>query len=140
METILSLLAFGLAAVAVALMVARARSGKRLEESTRRLIEARREFGVSIERLYSVVVAQDSAGASRRSAGRETWAREGAHPAYPAIKRAPFYGRRRNHAASNAFWSPIHARNLYAPNDAWEDEWIAENGGADEYAPSDSWR
>lgn len=140
METVLGLLALGLAAVAVALMVARARAGKRMEESTRALMDARREFGDSIERLYNVVVAQDSDDASRRSSGRETWAHNGARPAYPTIKRAAFYGRRRNHVISNAFWSPPHARNLYAANDDWEDEWTVENGGADEYAPSDSWR
>lgn len=140
MDIAISLIAAGLVMVSVALVVARIREGKRMEESTRALIEARREFGDSIERLYNVVVAQDSADASRRSSGRETWAHDGARPAYPTIKRAAFYGRRRNHAASVAFWSPPHARNLYAANDDWEDEWTAENGGADEYAPSDSWR
>ena len=136
----ISLVAAGLVVVSVALVVARIREGKRMEESTRALMDARREFGDSIERLYNVVVAQDSADASRRSSGGVTWAHDGARPAYPTIKRAPFYGRRRNRAASVVYWSPFHARNRHVANDAWEDEWTVENGGADEYAPSDSWR
>lgn len=131
METIFGLLALGLAAVAAALVVARVRSEKRLEESTRALMESHREFGNSIERLVSVVVAQDYAAAS-----------QGARSAYPTTSRAPFCGRRRrNGAVSAAYRATFHARSRYAANDAWEgDEWNVANGGADEYAPSDSWR
>ncbi len=144
METIFGLLALGLAAVAAALVVARARSEKRLEESTRALMESHREFGNSIERLVSVVVAQDYAAASRRSSGMEFWAHEGARPAYLTITttRAPFCGRRRrNGAVAAAYRAKSHPRSRYAANDAWEEgEWTVENNGADEYAPSDSWR
>ena len=131
MDATINLIVAALVVISAALVVARIREGKRMEKSTRALMESRREFGKSIERLYSVVVAQDSAGLSPR-----------ARSAYPTTRRAPFCGyRRRNGAASAIYRATFHARNRYAANDAWEDdEWNVANGGADEYAPSDSWR
>ena len=68
MDMVVNLLAIGLAAVAVALAVARIRERRRLEESQRKLVESRREFGKSIERLFLIIVAQKSAAGSRESA------------------------------------------------------------------------
>ena len=67
MEMVVNLLAIGLAAVAVALAVARIRERRRLEESQRKLVEAHREFGKSVERLFLIIVAQKSAADSRES-------------------------------------------------------------------------
>ena len=67
MDMVVNFLAIGLAAIAVALGVARIRARRRLEESQRKLVESRREFGKSIERLSRIVVAQKSAADSRES-------------------------------------------------------------------------
>ena len=67
MDMVVNLLAIGLAAIAVALAVARIRARRRLEESQRKLVESRREFGNSIERLFRIVAAQKSAADSRES-------------------------------------------------------------------------
>ena len=67
MDMVVNLLAIGLAAVAVALAVARIRERRRLEESARGLMESHREFGKSIERLFLIVAAQKSAADSRES-------------------------------------------------------------------------
>ena len=67
MDMVVNFLAIGLAAIAVALAVARIRARRRLEESQRKLVESRREFGKSIERLFHIVVAQKSAADSRES-------------------------------------------------------------------------
>ena len=67
MDMVVNLLAIGLAAVAVALAVARIRERRRLEESQRKLVEAHREFGKSVERLFLIIVAQKSAADSRES-------------------------------------------------------------------------
>ena len=67
MDMVVNLLAIGLAAIAVALAVARIRARRRLEESQRKLVESRREFGKSIERLSRIVAAQKSAADSRKN-------------------------------------------------------------------------
>ena len=67
MDMVVNLLAIGLAAIAVALAVARIRARRRLEESQRKLVESRREFGKSIERLFRIVAAPKSAADSRES-------------------------------------------------------------------------
>lgn len=128
MDLAVNLIVAALVAISAALVVARIREGKRMEKSTRALMESHREFGNSIERLVSVVVTQDYAAAS-----------QGARSAYPTTIRAPFCGYRRRNGA--AYRATFHARSRYAASDAWEEgEWTVENGGADEYAPSDSWR
>lgn len=67
MDVAIYLLVAGLVVISAALAVARIRERRRLEESQRKLVESRREFGKSIERLFRIVVAQKSAADSRES-------------------------------------------------------------------------
>ena len=90
MDATINLIVAALVVISAALVVARIREGKRMEKSTRALMESRREFGKSIERLYSVVVAQGSADASSRSSGMESWARKGVRSAYITTIRVSF--------------------------------------------------
>ena len=127
MDMVVNLLAIGLAAVAVALAVARIRARRRLEESQRELVEARREFGKSIERLFEIVTAQDRADASRRSSQKETSEFYGGRRARSVSQsgRAAFCGGNRRYGSTQpAYWAR-HNRIRFAESHRWEDEWTS---------------
>lgn len=127
MDMIVNLLVAGLVVISVALAVARIRARRRLEESQRELVEARREFGKSIERLFEIVTAQDRADASRRSPQRETSAFYGGRRARSVSQsgRAAFCGSNRRYGATQpAYWAR-HSRMRFAESHRWEDEWTS---------------
>lgn len=127
MDMVINLLAVGLAAVAVALAVARIRARKQTEEAARDLMEAHREFGKSIERLSDIVTAQDRADVSRRSSQRETSAFYGGRRARSVSRsgRAAFCGGNRRYGSTHpAYWAR-HSRVRFAESHRWEDEWTS---------------
>ena len=127
MDMIVNLLVAGLVVISLALAVARIRARRRLEESQRELVEARREFGKSIERLFEIVTAQDRADASRRSPQRETSAFYGGRRARSVSQsgRAALCGGNRRYGATQpAYWAR-HSRMRFAESHRWEDEWTS---------------
>ena len=127
MDMIVNLLVAGLVVISVALAVARIRARRRLEESQRELVEARREFGKSIERLFEIVTAQDRAGASRRNSQRETSSFYGGRRARSVSQsgRAAFCGGSRRYGSTQpAYWAR-HSRMRFAESHRWEDEWTS---------------
>ena len=127
MDMIVNLLVAGLVVISVALAVARIRARRRLEESQRELVEARREFGKSIERLFEIVTAQDRADVSRRSSQRETSAFYGGSRARSVSQsgRAAFCGSNRRYGPTQpAYWAR-HNRMRFAESHRWEDEWTS---------------
>lgn len=135
MDMIISLLAVGLAAVAVTLAVARIRAQRRTEETAQGLMEARREFGKSMDRLFEAVAAQNPVDASRRSSQR------GASPYYGGRRarsvsqsgRAAFCGGSRRYGSPQpAYWAR-HSRIRFSEN-RWEDEWTSHEDDAYERA------
>ena len=67
MDVVINLTVAVLVVISAALVVARIRAQRRLEESQRKLLESHREFGKSLERLVSVAASQDRVDVSRRS-------------------------------------------------------------------------
>lgn len=135
MDMVINLLAVGLAAVAVTLAVARIRAQRKTEETARGLVEARREFGKSMDRLFEAVAAQNPAGASRRSSPNETSAFYGARRARSVSqsgRAAVCGGSRRYGSAQPAYWAR-HSRIRFSEN-RWEDEWNSHEDDAYERA------
>ena len=135
MDMVINLLAVGLAAVAVTLAVVRIRAQRRTEETAQGLMEARREFGKSMDRLFKAVAAQNPAGASRRSSPR------GASPRYVGRRaravsqsgRAAVCGGNRRYGSAQPAYRARHSRIRFSEN-RWEDEWNSHEDDAYERA------
>ena len=136
MDMVITLLAVGLAAVAVTLAVARIRAQRRTEGTARELMETHREFGKSIDRLFEAVAAPNPAGVSRRNSPNETSSFYGVRRARAVSQsgRAAFCGDSRRYGSMQpAYWAR-HSRIRFSENYRWEDEWTSHEDDAYERA------
>ena len=132
MDIVVNLLVAGLAVISVALAVARIRARKRLEESQRKLVESRRKFGKSIERLFEVVAAQNPVDVSRRNSSKETPPFYGGRRARSVSQsgRAAFCGGNRRYGSTQPAYLARHSRIRFTENHRWEDEWTSDEDDA----------